>query len=179
MGSLEYCDTYTISVDEDVFGAKVEVPLVKEDMEYMSQMEEVTMSCITLYIRFNFVNPSAIFGTSIKLVGRSKSNLLAGLLKDVENDKLVFVPYNLGVHWILLVIDLSSSTIHYLDSLQPEQIQPNIQVIFAANPRKRSLTWINVKCLRQPTNVECGFYVMRFMKDLIADESILSKKNVR
>ncbi|KAH7849778.1 hypothetical protein Vadar_022857 [Vaccinium darrowii] len=207
VGSLEYSDAYTISVDEDVFGAKVEVPLVKEDMEYMSQMEEVTVSCITFTSdcpscfshlcrvmksanigrRFNFVNPSAIFGTSIKLAGRSKSNLLASLLKDVENDKLVFVPYNLGVHWILLVIDLSSSTIHYLDSLQPEKIQPNIQVIFAAAmriydssksiPRKRSLTWINVKCPRQPTNVECGFYVMRYMKDLIADESILSKKN--
>ncbi|KAH7857346.1 hypothetical protein Vadar_011573 [Vaccinium darrowii] len=54
VGSLEYCDAYTISVDEDVFGAKVEVPLVKEDMEYMSQMEDVSVSCITLYIRLGY-----------------------------------------------------------------------------------------------------------------------------
>lgn len=28
---------------------------------------------------------------------------------------------------------------------------------------------------QQPTNVECGFYVMRCMKDLIRDQSILKK----
>jgi hypothetical protein len=60
VGSLEYCDAYTISVDEDVFGAKVEVPLVKEDMEYMSQMEEVTVSCITLYIRLSLLCQSSL-----------------------------------------------------------------------------------------------------------------------
>ncbi|XP_028125145.1 uncharacterized protein LOC114322076 [Camellia sinensis] len=32
---------------------------------------------------------------------------------------------------------------------------------------------------QQPTNVECGFYVMRYMKDLIRDQSILRKQNVR
>ncbi|KAH7837447.1 hypothetical protein Vadar_014009 [Vaccinium darrowii] len=215
VGSLEYCDAYTVSVDEDVFGAKVEVPLVKEDMEYMSQMEDVSVSCITLYIshlcrvmksanigrRFNFVNPGAIFGTSIKLTGRSKSYLLASLLQDVENDKLVFVPYNLGVHWILLVIDLSSSTIHYLDSLQPDQIDPNIQVIFGAamriydssksNPRKRSLTWMNVKVgvlcialiwvdysytsadLKHPENLSSDFKNMeKWLKKIVLDSKL-------
>ncbi|CAL5422705.1 unnamed protein product [Camellia sinensis] len=34
-----------------------------------------------------------------------------------------------------------------------------------------------VQSLQQPTNVECGFYVMRYMKDLIGDQSILRKQN--
>ncbi|CAL5411120.1 unnamed protein product [Camellia sinensis] len=34
-----------------------------------------------------------------------------------------------------------------------------------------------VQSLQQPTNVECGFYVMRYMKDLIGDQSIQRKKN--
>ncbi|CAL5409329.1 unnamed protein product [Camellia sinensis] len=35
----------------------------------------------------------------------------------------------------------------------------------------------NKESLQQPTNVECGFYVMRYMKDLIGDQSILRKQN--
>ncbi|KAF7142347.1 hypothetical protein RHSIM_Rhsim05G0020800 [Rhododendron simsii] len=45
--------------------------------------------------------------------------------------------------------------------------------------------WISVlavsvakqECPKQPTNVECGFYVMKYMKDLIRDERILSRGN--
>ncbi|KAF7143006.1 hypothetical protein RHSIM_Rhsim05G0213000 [Rhododendron simsii] len=36
---------------------------------------------------------------------------------------------------------------------------------------------ICLQCPKQPTNVECGFYVMKYMKDLIRDERILSKGN--
>ncbi|CAL5321672.1 unnamed protein product [Camellia sinensis] len=37
--------------------------------------------------------------------------------------------------------------------------------------------WKVVQSPQQPTNVECGFYVMRYMKDLIGDQSILRKQN--
>ena len=36
-----------------------------------------------------------------------------------------------------------------------------------------------MQCPQQDGDVECGFYVMRFMKDLITDTSILTKQNVR
>ncbi|XP_028085396.1 uncharacterized protein LOC114286429 [Camellia sinensis] len=41
----------------------------------------------------------------------------------------------------------------------------------------RKPIWQVVECPQQLTSVECGFYVMRYMKDLIRDQSILSKTN--
>ncbi|XP_028066457.1 uncharacterized protein LOC114269344 isoform X3 [Camellia sinensis] len=44
--------------------------------------------------------------------------------------------------------------------------------------RRRTIpVWKVVQSPQQPTNVECGFYVMRYMKDLIRDQSILRKQN--
>ncbi|KAH7854999.1 hypothetical protein Vadar_020037 [Vaccinium darrowii] len=36
-----------------------------------------------------------------------------------------------------------------------------------------------VECPKQPTNVECGFYVMKYMKDVIKEESILRSGNFK
>lgn len=108
-------------------------------MEYMSQMKELSITCIMLYMsqlyrviksanlgrKLFFVNPCAISGTTKQ---RSQSALLASLLKDAENDQLVFIPYNLGFHWVLFVIDLSYPTVYYLDSLH-SATNPNLKLI--------------------------------------------------
>lgn len=36
-----------------------------------------------------------------------------------------------------------------------------------------------VECPKQPTNVECGFYVMKYMKDVIKEERILRSGNFK
>ncbi|TYK02315.1 uncharacterized protein E5676_scaffold66768G00010 [Cucumis melo var. makuwa] len=40
------------------------------------------------------------------------------------------------------------------------------------NTRARSLTWVFVKCAQQPGSTECGYYVMKFMQDIVRQKSI-------
>ena len=42
--------------------------------------------------------------------------------------------------------------------------------------KKINLKWNDVKVPMQIGNVECGYYVMRFMKEIIANQSILCAK---
>ena len=42
--------------------------------------------------------------------------------------------------------------------------------------KKINLKWNDVKVPMQIGNVECGYYVMRFMKEIIAYQSILCAK---
>ncbi|KAI8563740.1 hypothetical protein RHMOL_Rhmol03G0132300 [Rhododendron molle] len=42
---------------------------------------------------------------------------------------------------------------------------------------RRTIDWKEVECLEQPSTVECGFFVMRFMKDLVADPSMLCRRD--
>ncbi|KAH7864735.1 hypothetical protein Vadar_033245 [Vaccinium darrowii] len=130
---VEYNEAYTITLDEDLFGSNVELPIQMEDMEHVSQMKELSLACIMLYMnhlfrviksanlerKFLFVNPSAISGTTKQLIGGSKSALLASLLKDAENDQLVFIPHVAGFHWVLFVIDLSYPMVFGCDHFKP------------------------------------------------------------
>ncbi|KAI5335197.1 hypothetical protein L3X38_025330 [Prunus dulcis] len=43
---------------------------------------------------------------------------------------------------------------------------------------RKSPTWKNLQGTpRQPTNIECGYYVMRFMRDIFHDPGLVFKKN--
>ncbi|KAL6343186.1 hypothetical protein AAG906_020984 [Vitis piasezkii] len=44
---------------------------------------------------------------------------------------------------------------------------------------KREPTWVKVVCPRQPGSVECGYYVMRYMKEIIANPNQLTAKVVQ
>ncbi|KAK1578131.1 hypothetical protein Q3G72_027801 [Acer saccharum] len=33
----------------------------------------------------------------------------------------------------------------------------------------KCITWRMIKCPQQPTDIECGYYVMRYMKDIVAN----------
>ncbi|KAI8529971.1 hypothetical protein RHMOL_Rhmol11G0017500 [Rhododendron molle] len=94
-------EAFTITLDEDMFGANVEVPLQRVDMEYLSQMKE--LSC----------------------------------RKNQDNAKNM----------------------------------------------RRTVDWKGVEyqmfmyCPKQPSTIECGFFVMRFMKDLVANPSMLCRRD--
>ncbi|KAI8530571.1 hypothetical protein RHMOL_Rhmol11G0070000 [Rhododendron molle] len=98
-----------------------------------------------------------------------------------------YVLFHIRVHWVLCVVDLSSSTVYYMDSINKEVHSPLKLLIKTAFKiydsskgvrSSRIINWKPVECPKQPTNVECGFYVMKYMNDLIRDEKILSRGNV-
>ncbi|KAI8530569.1 hypothetical protein RHMOL_Rhmol11G0070000 [Rhododendron molle] len=97
-----------------------------------------------------------------------------------------YVLFHIRVHWVLCVVDLSSSTVYYMDSINKEVHSPLKLLIKTAFKiydsskgvrSSRIINWKPVECPKQPTNVECGFYVMKYMNDLIRDEKILSRGN--
>ncbi|KAL9429158.1 hypothetical protein AB3S75_031046 [Citrus x aurantiifolia] len=45
----------------------------------------------------------------------------------------------------------------------------------SASINKVKVNWAIVKAPRQPGNVECGFYVMSYMQDIIADNNVLKE----
>ncbi|XP_028065666.1 uncharacterized protein LOC114268668 isoform X1 [Camellia sinensis] len=59
--------------------------------------------------------------------GNSKSTLIARRFDDAKPDQLIFVPYNIGYHWVLLVIDLSSMIVYSLDSFYHGEINTSLK----------------------------------------------------
>ncbi|KAF7154216.1 hypothetical protein RHSIM_Rhsim01G0018800 [Rhododendron simsii] len=153
-----------MKVEKDLFGMDVDYHLQKVDMGYICELRELSIQCIGLYMSylyeaikasnmhrsFFFVNP---YVTSVKNKPGDDSHeaLLARRLEDAKSGELVFAPFNIGAF-----------------------------IIYEGNKgnRRRSLQyWKVVQCPKQLRDVECGFYVMMFMRDLIRDQGILSKNN--
>lgn len=187
-----------MKVENDLFGVDVDYHLQKVDMGYICELTELSIQCIVLYMSylyevmkasnmhrsFFFVNP---YVTSVKNKPGDDSHeaLLARRLEDAKSGELVFAPCNIGAHWVLLVIEESTSTVYYLDSIN-SKVPLNIKILISTafiiyegnkGNRRRTLHWKVVQCPKQLTYVECGFYVMMFMRDLIKDQGILSKNN--
>ncbi|KAE8720902.1 hypothetical protein F3Y22_tig00017996pilonHSYRG00070 [Hibiscus syriacus] len=94
-----------------------------------------------------------------------------------------------GRHWVLAVIDMKATSCYYLDSLGPTNVHQQLkQVIDAAmklcnaqsgSNKRVSLNWINVLCPRQSGGTECGYYVCKFMKEIVENGlQVLVNKNV-
>ncbi|KAK1581588.1 hypothetical protein Q3G72_007185 [Acer saccharum] len=133
--------------------------------------------------QFAFINPASV---SLAIVKRGKGGrVIASCLQRVTLTQLFFMPYNPGCHWILVVIDMKSTTIYYLDSLRGSMdcFLMNIMLIGLTNYHSHNgnqsdegvVQWERVQVPMQSVNVECGYYVLRFMKDIIANRSVLTE----
>ncbi|KAH7838044.1 hypothetical protein Vadar_021409 [Vaccinium darrowii] len=196
-------DAMIIPLEKDIFGEEVEAHLQKVDMGYICQMKEVSGTCIMLYIRqlyrgikasnmdrrYVFVNPCLLSGRMV--AENLKPRLLAKRLEDVKEDQLLLVPCNFGFHWVLCIIDLysdSSPIVYLMDSINKDfslslklMITTAFLIYDKAKGRRIPISPVLkvVECPKQPTNVECGFYVMKYMKDVIKEERILRSGNFK
>ncbi|TYK01234.1 uncharacterized protein E5676_scaffold49G00120 [Cucumis melo var. makuwa] len=107
-------------------------------------------------------------------------NICSRLMASKLN-QLVLAPFNPGGHWALLAINAYDETVYYLDSLRTTsrvdfryvtdmditifRSQKNIQT-----SRKQPI-WKT--CPLQVGVVECGYYVIRYMRDIITNGSIV------
>ncbi|KAI8571849.1 hypothetical protein RHMOL_Rhmol01G0151900 [Rhododendron molle] len=137
--TVAYKEAFTIALDEDMFGANVEVPLQRVDMEYMSQMKDLSVTCIMLYMRLEdpLIESHYFF-----------------IIMTFYN-KLIFLPL---FHWVLFAIDLSYPTVYYLDSLHGAT-NPNLKLIIKtavkirnnAKNMRRMVDWkeVEARCLKK------------------------------
>ncbi|KAL5778553.1 hypothetical protein ACOSQ2_009290 [Xanthoceras sorbifolium] len=193
--------TINVNHEEDTFGNQCLTIITLEDCHIITSMTELTVSCINTYIRilydqlkkdgmlgqFGFINPasvSVVGGFNNAIRRNERACAIANGLQRARQTQLIFMPYNLGFHWTLVVIDMLSMTIYYLDPLRGSVrsdlkniVQNGLMIYQSQNTNcwQVNLPWKCVQVPRQPGSVECGYYVLRYMKDVIADPSLLPR----
>ncbi|XP_021769774.1 uncharacterized protein LOC110734025 [Chenopodium quinoa] len=119
---------------------------------------------------------------------RACSEYIKNTLFKVEATKgrVFLAPYNVGIHWVLCVIDPYNDIVYFLDPLHNENnkgtgngIGDDLRSIVdralfgfrsekgLLKKIKMSTKWVQIQCPRQNNGVDCGYYVMRFMKEII------------
>ncbi|KAI5350570.1 hypothetical protein L3X38_003461 [Prunus dulcis] len=164
-------------------------------------MVEIRCTMIAAYIRYLFdylkmanminlvglVDPKQVSAQSGSLSYKSKH--LSDCLEKADGDQFFLVPYNPGGHWVLIIVRPAKKIVYYMDSLPNRSVDDDMRNIVntaikmhnshvGKQSSRKSAIWKTLHGTpRQPTNVECGHYVMRFMRDIIHDpEPAFEKK---
>ncbi|KAI5443068.1 hypothetical protein KIW84_011918 [Lathyrus oleraceus] len=110
-----------------------------------------------------------------KTVARKKPTTKCG--------EVVFIPFNTGGHWLLLAINPIREIVYYLDSLGNDwTTYPDMKVLIdtvlqafraqrdiqTSRRGANSITWIKVACPQQRNQIDCGYFMLRFMRDTLA-----------
>ncbi|XP_061989460.1 uncharacterized protein LOC133708026 isoform X2 [Rosa rugosa] len=149
-----------VAIDSGVFGYEQETYLNKDDIIEFCSMEPLSTVCMTIYMRhlwsslkkdhkdnlYGFADPSSFSHDSGKRDERSFA--LSVRLEKSKEQQLIFAPYNFGA----------------------------LRMFNAQKGRNRkNAIWKIIQCPTQAGKVECGYYVMRFMKAIIEDPTILTR----
>ncbi|XP_057791051.1 uncharacterized protein LOC131008174 [Salvia miltiorrhiza] len=98
------------------------------------------------------------------------------LLEVAASDVLVFVPCNVGGHWILTIIQVEKGQAFLMDPkshrnkdiIWKSVVDTAISMVTAKKGKKmKKATWEVIKGPTQPDDKQCGYFVMRFMRDII------------
>ncbi|CAL9017899.1 unnamed protein product [Prunus brigantina] len=82
-------ETITVHMPEEMFGTDHDTLLLSEDILQFASMVEIGATVIAVYMS----------------------------LKKVDGDQFYLVPYNLGDHWVLIIVRPAKETIYYMNSL--------------------------------------------------------------
>ncbi|CAH1443287.1 unnamed protein product [Lactuca virosa] len=191
-------DSIKVHSENNLFGYDSYTYLNWDDFEAVLIMGELIGDVIVLYDYgpperdhgICFVNPVVISPSTCK--GKYKniddaSRGVADWLSTRKGNDIIFMPYNPERHWVLGVLDMKSDTCYYLDSLisgnfnmQLKQIFDSEMVLYATQSgsnKRVKLNWVNYPV--QPGSIECGYYMLRFMKEIVEEGvGVLVKDNV-
>ncbi|TYK13590.1 uncharacterized protein E5676_scaffold299G00770 [Cucumis melo var. makuwa] len=96
-----------------------------------------------------------------------------------KQDQLVVAPYNPGDHWSLVVINPYDDVVYHLDSLRTSSrddikyVTNMVLTIFQSqkNLNKIRKTTFWKACPLQVGIVKCGYYVMRYMREIVSKDT--------
>ncbi|KAK9180872.1 hypothetical protein WN944_024008 [Citrus x changshan-huyou] len=123
-----------VKVDfEDTFSYKLHTYLTLEEIQDLIDMQELSQNCIVVYMRylcaetkarlinekFGFIHPTTLSFLD-ESTFKQKAKTLVDRFQELSAKQFIFLPYNPSCHWILLVIDLPSMVVHYLNSVRNE-----------------------------------------------------------
>ncbi|XP_074377309.1 uncharacterized protein LOC141718830 [Apium graveolens] len=179
-----------VPCDFQIFGIERTIYLLHENILELLEFKMIGQSAISTYMAYLY----SVFRDSS---GRDLSSMFAFLhpstykLNDEFNEyvmqrlkdgvlRMNFMPYNYNLHWILIMFweseifilnplphhphpqDLEKALMRAVRSYNAQEGRAN------KNPKIKNL----VGCPKQPGGTECGYVVMRYMKDLIEDQEM-------
>ncbi|TYJ95752.1 uncharacterized protein E5676_scaffold110G00080 [Cucumis melo var. makuwa] len=186
VNNMKDVDMIRIPMNELISGSDKFVYLAREDLLHYCGMVEISYMCILAYItclwdkcdcaRNFFVIDQSKISSHIKDRDLRSKNL-ANQLEAVNLEQKMLIPYNTGFHWMLHVIDLRKNCVYVLDSLR-SRVNEDIHGIINTWQVKHDLQryrstpkWRHVKCPRQLDSVGCGYYVQKYIHEIVHNSS--------
>ncbi|CAL2270655.1 unnamed protein product [Prunus armeniaca] len=190
----------TFTIEKEVFGADRSTFVLHEDITQLAGMEEigatevaVCMRCLYDCLReanmcsmVGFIDPAQVSANAGSLIDRSR--IVASRLQKTDGEQIFMMPYNPGRHWVLLIVRAKRETVYFLDPLLGNRVvdEEGKNIVNSAlkiynshigKPGRKAPIWKTLPGTpKQPNSVECGYYVMRFMRDIIMDPSLEFEK---
>ncbi|XP_075480151.1 uncharacterized protein LOC142520879 [Primulina tabacum] len=196
---LNESDTICIEFEDAMFGRPKSIRLLREDIVRFMEMREIGARQILVYMGhlykdlkkkdkadyFSFVDPSNIPTCPIGTDGRDLSQHIADQLEAVCRDSICLIPYNTGYHWILTIVNEDKNMIYLLDSTSNRNRDDTWKTIVTNGVKMYNASKgiskgpgfkILTGNLKQSGSVECGYCVMRYMKEIVdCDDPHLEK----
>ncbi|CAL9012147.1 unnamed protein product [Prunus brigantina] len=175
------------TIDKEVFGVERDTFVLPEDITQFAGMEEIGVTVVAVYMSMvGFIDPATISANSGTIADRSR--LVASRLQKTDGEQIFMMPYNPGRHWVLLIVRAKRETVYFLDPLPGNRVvnEEGKNIVNSAikmynshigKVGRKAPIWKTLQGTpKQPSNVECGYYVMRFMRDIIMDPSLAFEK---
>ncbi|BBN68789.1 hypothetical protein Prudu_576S000300 [Prunus dulcis] len=166
------------TIDKEVFGRERDTFLLPEDITQFAGMEEIGATVVAVYMSMvGFIDPATVSANSGTIADRSR--LVAGRLQKTDGEQIFMMPYNPGRHWVLLIVRAKRETVYFLDPLPGHRVvdEEAKNIVNSAikiynshigRAGRKAVIWKTLSGTpKQPSSVECGYYVMRFMRDII------------
>ncbi|BBN70352.1 hypothetical protein Prudu_1461S000300, partial [Prunus dulcis] len=147
------------TIDKEVFGRERDTFLLPEDITQFAGMEEIGATVVAVYMRYlhdvlkqanmcsmvGFIDPATVSANSGTIADRSRLPSLD--LADCKSKE---------------------ETVYFLDPLPGHRVVDEE----AEKHRRKAVIWKTLRHTKATSSVECGYYVMRFMRDIIMDPSL-------
>ncbi|BBN68593.1 hypothetical protein Prudu_490S000300 [Prunus dulcis] len=166
------------TIDKEVFGGERDTFLLPEDITQFAGMEEIGATVVAVYMSMvGFIDPATVSANSGTIADRSR--LVAARLQKTDGEQIFMMPYNPGRHWVLLIVRAKRETVYFLDPLPGHRVvdEEAKNIVNSAikiynshigRAGRKAVIWKTLSGTpKQPSSVECGYYVMRFMRDII------------
>ncbi|VVA41500.1 PREDICTED: PRUPE_6G193600, partial [Prunus dulcis] len=162
--------------DEEKHGDKTSIFFFKPS--YLHDVLKKANMCSMV----GFIDPATVSANSGTIADRSR--LVAARLQKTDGEQIFMMPYNPGRHWVLLIVRAKRETVYFLDPLPGHRVvdEEAKNIVNSAikiynshigRAGRKAVIWKTLSGTpKQPSSVECGYYVMRFMRDIIMDPSL-------
>ncbi|BBN68809.1 hypothetical protein Prudu_587S000100 [Prunus dulcis] len=166
--------TLHFTIDKEVFGLERDTFVLPEDITQFAGMEEIGATVVAVYMRYlHDVLKQANMCSMVGFIDPATVSANSGTIAD--RSRLVAVDFRRRTPSLDLAdCRAKRETVYFLDPL------PGNRVVDEEAKTSQQAVTVIWKTLsgtpKQPSSVECGYYVMRFMRDIIMDPSLAFEK---